>query len=63
MPNNFSPHPSDFSHLKLLSQEEVLTEMKETINKEFGRLLSEVRKTMINECLNYRYNTIKEIIK
>lgn len=51
------------NEVRLLFREEVLTEMKETINKEFGRLLSEVRKTMINECLNYRYNTIKEIIK
>lgn len=43
--------------------EEMLVKMKETINKEFGRLLSSVRKMMIDECLNYRYNKIKEIIK
>ena len=41
--------------VRLLFSEEMLTGMKETISKEFGRLLSEVRKTMINECLDYRY--------
>lgn len=37
--------------------------MKETINEEFGRLLSPTRRLMINECLEYRYKKIQEVIQ
>ncbi|MCR4872099.1 MAG: HipA domain-containing protein [Bacteroidales bacterium] len=46
-----------------LFRKDILTQMRKTINDEFGRLLSNVRKTMINECLIYRYKRIKEIIR
>lgn len=49
--------------MRHLFGEEMLLKMKETINREFGRLMSSVRKMMIDECLNYRYNKIKEVIK
>lgn len=49
--------------MRLLFSEDMLAAMKKVVNNEFGRLLSSVRKQMINECLDYRYKTIKEIIK
>lgn len=69
--NHFSLIKEIFDNQFYIAQEEVrhlfgeemLVKMKETINKESGRLLSSVRKMMIDECLNYRYNKIKEIIK
>ena len=45
-----------------LFREEMLAAMKDTIKNEFGRLLSKVRMMMINECISYRYNAIKEVI-
>lgn len=69
--NHFSLIKEIFDNQFYITQEEVrhlfgeemLVKMKETINKEFGRLLSSVRKMMIDESLNYRYSKIKEIIK
>lgn len=51
------------NEVRHLFGENTLVKMKGTINKEFDRLLSSVRKMMIDECLNYRYYKIKEIIK
>lgn len=49
--------------IRNLFRQEMLAAMKETIKKEFGRFFSKERLLMINECLNYRYNTIWEIVK
>ena len=49
--------------IQTLFRDETLMAMKDTINSEFDRLLSDVRKMMINECLDYRHKTIREIIK
>ena len=49
--------------IRTLFRPEMMQTMQETINKEFNRLLSQERIMMINECLNYRYKTIWEIIK
>lgn len=46
-----------------LFKQEMLAAMRETIKKEFGRFFSKERQFMINECLNYRYNVIWEIVK
>lgn len=46
-----------------LFKPEMLALMKDMINKEFGSLLSKERMLMINECLDYRYKTIKEILQ
>lgn len=46
-----------------LFKTEMLVEMKNAVNKEFGCLLSKERLLMINECLDYRYKMIMEIIK
>lgn len=46
-----------------LFKPEMLASMKETVNKEFGSLLSAERIMMINECLDYRYKTIREVIQ
>ena len=49
--------------IRHLFSSEMLAGMKETIRKEFGRLLSKERTLMINECLDYRYKTIWEVIQ
>ena len=49
--------------IRNLFRQEMLAAMRETINKEFGRFFSKERRFMINECLNYRYNVIWEIVK
>lgn len=49
--------------IRTLFRPEMIQNMQETIKKEFSRLLSQERMMMINECLNYRYKTIWEIIK
>lgn len=46
-----------------LFRPEMLAEMKDLVNKEFGSLLSAERIMMINDCLDYRYKTISEVIK
>ena len=51
------------NEVRQLFGDEVLWAMKETINREFSRLLSPIRKLMINECLEYRHKKIKEIIQ
>ena len=49
--------------IRHLFRPEMLAGMKETVSKEFGRLLSEERQLMINQCLDYRYKTIWEVIQ
>lgn len=46
-----------------LFRQETIVAMKEMIKKEFTPFFSNERLLMINECLDYRYNTIWEIIK
>lgn len=41
----------------------MLTGMKKILNKDFNQLLSKERLFMINECLDYRYKTIWEVIQ
>lgn len=49
--------------IRSLFDDGMLFAMKKIINQEFSRLLSEVRIFMINECLDYRHQKIKEILK
>lgn len=49
--------------LRDLFRPQMLVEMKDMVNKEFSCLLSKERKLMINECLDYRYKTIREVIQ
>ena len=49
--------------MRSLFDDGMLFAMKTIINQEFFRLLSEVRIFMINKCLDYRHQKIKEILK
>jgi hypothetical protein len=49
--------------LSQLFSKNMLLDMEKTINKKFTRLLSPIRKSMISECLQYRFNKIQEIIQ
>ena len=46
-----------------LYDESVLIQMEDLVTNEFRRCISKNRQEMIKKCLEYRYNTIKEIIK
>ena len=49
--------------IRSMFSKEMLKAMKYTIKKDFGRLLSKERTFIINECLDYRYKTIWEVIQ
>lgn len=49
--------------IRNIFRKEMLEAMKDTINIEFGRLLSKERVFIINECLDYRYKAIWEVIQ
>ena len=49
--------------IRYLFRSDMLTAMKDTIKNEFGHLLSRERLFMINECIDYRYKMIWEVIQ
>lgn len=52
----------DKSELQMMFADEVIRKMQEVLDKEFSNLMIFERRILVKMCLQYRFNTIKQII-